>query len=173
VEPVTDAYGLLHLRKDVGIPYAGLPGAPSLLVADVVGSWRLERWESVTDDGSTVLPFGERPVGNLVYHPDGTMITTIAPADRPRLSSTDPLQGGPDDERRRVAETFIAYSGTWALSGTDVIHSVAMSLYPNWVGTRQVRHIRMLDGDRLELSTDPFLLAGRRAVQRLTWRRGP
>jgi hypothetical protein len=142
--------------------------------ADLEGSWRLERWESVADDGTVTYPFGERPDGVLVYAPDGTMITTIAPADRPRLGSMDPLRGGDDDERRRTAETFVAYAGTWARSGDDVVHMVTVSLYPNWVGTRQVRHVRLLDaGARLELSTDPFVLDGRRTVQRLSWRRGP
>jgi hypothetical protein len=142
--------------------------------AELEGSWRLERWDAVDDEGSVMLPFGERPEGILVYQPDGTMITTIAPAGRPRVSSSDPLQGGPDTERRRTAETFIAYAGTWEMSGDDVVHDVAISLYPNWVGSRQVRHVRLLDeGARLELSTDPFLLDGRRAVQRLVWRRGP
>jgi hypothetical protein len=140
--------------------------------AGLAGSWRLERWEAVGDDGSVVLPLGERPTGILVYHPDGTMITTIAPADRPRLASADPLRGGPDDERLRAAETFVAYAGTWTLDGTDVVHAVSMSLYPNWVGTRQVRHVRLSDdASTLELSTDPFLLDGRRAIQRLVWRR--
>lgn len=141
---------------------------------DLVGSWRLTGWESVADDGSVTRPFGDAPEGILVYTLDGIMITTIAPAGRPRLSSADPLLGGPDDERRRAAETFVAYSGTWTLAGGDITHSVAMSLYPNWVGTRQVRHVRLLEaGDALELSTDPFLLDGRRAIQRLRWRRGP
>lgn len=142
--------------------------------SDLEGSWRLERWEAAAEDGSVVLPFGERPEGILVYGADGTVITTIAPAGRPRLSSADPLHGGPDGERLRAAETFVAYAGTWTVAGDDVVHTVAMSLYPNWVGTRQVRHVRFLDdGARLELSTDPFLLDGRRAVQRLVWRRGP
>jgi hypothetical protein len=149
-------------------------GRPALATDDLVGSWRLERWESTADDGSVAMPFGERPEGILVYHPDGTMITTIAPAGRPRLSSPDPLRGGPDDERRRAAESFVAYGGTWTVSGADVVHAVTMSLYPNWVGTSQRRHVRLdADGARLELSTDPFALDGRRAVQRLTWRRGP
>lgn len=138
------------------------------------GSWRLERWESVGDDGSVTLPFGAAPEGILVYDADGTMITTIAPAARPRLVSADPLRGGDDDERRHAAETFVAYAGRWAVTGHDVTHTVEMSLYPNWVGTRQVRHVRLVDdGARLELSTDPFVLDGRRAVQRLVWRRGP
>jgi hypothetical protein len=69
-----------------------------------------------------------------------------------------------------AAETFIAYSGTFAFDGTDVTHTVEMSLYPNWVGTHQVRHVHLSeDGDTLELSTEPFTLAGRRSIQRLTW----
>ncbi len=140
----------------------------------IEGSWRLERWESVGDDGSVRYPFGEAPEGILVYAADGTMITTIAPAGRPRLASADPLRGGDDGERRRTAETFVAYGGGWEMRGDDVVHSVSTSLYPNWVGTRQVRHVRVIDdGARLVLSTDPFVLDGRRAIQRLTWRRGP
>lgn len=137
---------------------------------DLEGTWHLERWESVADDGSVRQPFGEHPEGILVYHPDGTMITTIAPAGRPRLASTDPLRGGDDGERLRAAETFVAYAGAWALDGHDVMHTVTMSLYPNWVGTRQVRHVRLSDGGAtLELSTDPFTLGGLRAIQRLIW----
>lgn len=137
----------------------------------LTGDWRLRDWSSVADDGVT-QPIGPTPMGILVYSSHGTMITTIAPAGRPRLSSEDPLRGGPDDERRRSAETFISYSGSYAYDGADVVHTVEMSLYPNWVGTRQVRHVQLLDGgNTLELSTDPLILDGRRAVQRLTWLR--
>ena len=60
----------------------------------------------------------------------------------------------------------------YAYDGTDVVHTVEMSLYPNWVGTRQLRHVRLSDdGNTLELSTDPLTLDGRRATQRLTWLR--
>ncbi|MBX3028881.1 MAG: lipocalin-like domain-containing protein [Chloroflexi bacterium] len=138
----------------------------------LVGDWALERWESVGDDGSVAWPMGQVVEGILVYSPDGTMITTIAPADRPRLSSPDPLVGGPDDERRVAAETFVAYAGRFHVAGSQVVHEVEMSLYPNWVGTRQARHVRLAEQDTvLELSTDPFTLGGRRAVQRLTWTR--
>jgi hypothetical protein len=141
----------------------------------LVGDWRLRRWVAEADDGSVVVPFGEAPQGILVYTSGGTMITTIAPAIRPPLSSADPLRGGPVAERSRTAETYIAYSGRYAFDGRDVTHLVEMSLYPNWVGTRQVRHANLSDdGDTLELSTDPFTLAGRRSIQRLTWVRvGP
>lgn len=136
----------------------------------LVGDWRLRRWASESDDGSVVLPLGEAPDGILVYTAGGLMMTTIARADRAPITSADPLRGGSIAERAATAETFIAYSGRFAYDGSDVTHAVEMSLYPNWVGTRQVRHVRLSDdGDTLELSTDPFTLAGRRAVQRLTW----
>ena len=138
----------------------------------LTGDWRLRDWSSVADDGGVVQPMGPTPVGILVYSADGTMITTIAPAERPRMSSGDPLRGGPDEERRLAAETFIAYSGRYVYDGADVVHTVEMSLYPNWVGTRQIRHVRLSDdGNTLELATDPLALDGRRATQRLTWLR--
>ena len=140
----------------------------------LTGDWRLRDWSSVADDGGVLQPMGPAPTGILIYTAEGTMITTIAAPGRPRLSSGDPLRGGPDDERRQSAEAFIAYSGTYSYDGTDVVHTVEMSLYPNWVGTRQVRHVRLSqNGDTLELATDPVLMDGRRAVQRLTWERGP
>ena len=136
----------------------------------LVGDWRLRRWTSESDDGRTDLPLGEAPEGILVYTQGGTMITTIARSDRTPIASPDPLCGGSLPERAATAETFIAYSGRFSYDGTDVTHTVEMSLYPNWVGTRQVRHVRLsADGDTLELSTDPFQLGGRRSVQRLTW----
>ena len=136
----------------------------------LTGDWRLRRWVSEGDDGSVTLPFGDAPEGILVYSADGTMITTIAPAGRPPLTSADPLRGGPDGERQRTAETFIAYSGRFEYDGRDVTHFVEMSLYPNWVGTAQLRHVHLSDdGSTLELSTDPFTLARRRSIQRLTW----
>ncbi len=95
------------------------------------------------EDGSTGCRSARHRTGILVYSPGGTMITTIASTARPSLSSSDPLQGGPAEERLGSAETFIAYSGRYTDDGLDVTHTVEMSLYPNWVGTRQVRHVRL------------------------------
>lgn len=140
--------------------------------AQLTGDWQLLDWVATADGGSVTRPFGDHPTGILVYSADGTMITTICPSERPRLASGDALVGGPDAERLRSAETFIAYSGRFHLEGEDVVHEVGMSLYPNWVGTRQVRHIRWSpDGATLELSTDPVTMQQGRAVQRLTWQR--
>jgi hypothetical protein len=137
----------------------------------LVGSWRLASWVAVGEDGSSEQPMGPDPDGLLIYSAEGLMITTIGRAGRPRVAGDDPVSG-PADERLAAAETFIAYSGTFVVDGGEVAHSVDMSLFPNWVGTQQRRHVTLsADGDTLTLSTDRMMMRGRRAIQRLTWRR--
>lgn len=116
-------------------------------------------------------PMGEAPEGVLVYTKDGTMITTIGLPGRLPIDGGDPL-AGPVEQRLEAMTTFIAYAGTFHVAGGDVVHEVTMSLFPNWVGTTQRRHVSLSpDGRTLVLSADPFVLRGRLSTQRLTWER--
>lgn len=139
--------------------------------ADLVGTWRLQRWTAEADDGSASEPFGAAPEGILVYTADGTMITTMARAERPSLGGRGLLAGAPD-ELAAVARSFVAYSGRWRLDGGDVIHEVEISLHPDWVGTAQRRHVALDPGGRtLVLSSDPMAVGESFGVQRLEWER--
>ena len=110
--------------------------------------------------------------GLLVYSAEGAMVTTIGRRDRPSLA-TDDLTGGYGlTSRLAAASSFIAYSGRYRYDGANVIHSVETSLFPNWVGRSQVRHVTLSsDRQTLTLSSEPMVVAGRLASQRLTWRR--
>lgn len=137
----------------------------------LVGAWRLVTWESIGDDGSVTHPMGADPQGVVVYTPDGTMMTTIGRRDRAPIGGGDMLDG-PAEERLAAFGSFIAYTSRFRIEGSDVIHAVEMSLFPNWVGTEQRRHVELsADGDGLVLSADPFLLRGRISRHRLSWRR--
>jgi hypothetical protein len=139
--------------------------------AALVGTWRLRTWTSTFADGGVGEPFGQAPEGVLVYTDGGTMITTIGRAARPPITGGD-LLSGPDDEILAMARSFIAYSGGWSIDGDDVLHAVAMSLFPDWVGGVQRRHVALLDdGATLVLTTDAMVLRGRTGVQRLEWER--
>ena len=48
--------------------------------------------------------------------------------------------------------TALAYCGRYRVDGDCVVHTVEMSMYPNWVGTEQRRAYRF-DGDRIVLRT--------------------
>jgi hypothetical protein len=137
---------------------------------DLVGTWRLRTWTSEGADGEQT-PMGERPEGLLVYTADGTMIATMGRSGRPAIDGID-MHGGPVEQRLDAMSTFIAYYGTFRVDGGDVVHDVTMSLFPNWVGTSQRRHVTMsADGDGLTLSADPFVVRGRLGTQVLTWER--
>ncbi len=114
---------------------------------------------------------GEAPAGVIVYTADGTIMVTISASDRPPIEGNDPF-GGPDHQRLAAMRTFLAYSGTYHLDGSDLIHDVVISFYPNWVGGAQRRHAALSDNGRtLTLSTDPIVAAGRTSIQRLVWDR--
>jgi hypothetical protein len=141
-----------------------------LVAEDLIGTWRLVSWVS-EGEGFADHPMGDDPEGVVVYTTDGTMITTIGRAGRPPIDGGDML-AGPVDQRLAAMSTFIAYSSDFRIEGGDVIHEVRMSLFPNWVGSRQRRHVSLSDeGRHLVLSSDPFLLNGRMSVQRLAWER--
>ena len=110
---------------------------------------------------------GEHPEGVVVYTADGTMITTHRPGRPPADRRHGHATGGPVEQRLEAMATFIAYSGTFRVDGGDVVHHVTMSLYPNWMGTSQRRHVALsADGNELDLSADPFVVRGRLGTQR-------
>jgi hypothetical protein len=137
--------------------------------AGLLGAWRLLTWESIAEDGTVTHPMGEDPEGVVVYTPDGTMMTTLGRAGRTPITGGD-MMGGPEDERLAAFSSFVAYQSRFHMDGGDIIHVVEMSLFPNWVGTAQRRHVELsADGRSLVLSSDPFLLRGRMTSQRLAW----
>lgn len=77
-------------------------------------------------------------------------------------------------ERASAAAGYLSYAGRFEVIGDLVHHHVELSLFPDWVGGVQVRHIDWItnkDGTTdLELSTahEP---QERSAVNRLRWRR--
>lgn len=66
--------------------------------------------------------------------------------------------------------TGLSYYGRWWIEGDRIIHAVELSVFPNWVGTEQVRFFRFED-DRVVLRTPPTLRRGSSGFAELTWRR--
>ncbi len=137
----------------------------------LVGGWRLRTWVAIADDGSETRPLGDAPGGLLTYSADGTVIGIMGSSGRPRFQADD-VTGGSDAERAAAFATFIAYGGRYELTGDTVTHAVETSLFPNWVGTRQVRRWELdATGRQLTLTSPPLSLRGATRVQRLVWER--
>jgi hypothetical protein len=134
----------------------------------LVGSWRLVRWENRDADGTVSYPMGPDAQGYIMYNPDGYMSVLITGPDRPLFRDAD-IGAGTGEELARAAATCIAYCGRYEVQPGRVVHYVENSLFPNWVSTKQER-IMELDGSLLTLST-AVLYAGQQRVASLVWQR--
>ena len=136
---------------------------------EFVGVWRLQSMEVHSRDGKSTYPFGEDASGYICYTKEGFMSVSIMRRERGQYSSNDYL-GGTIDERAAAAHGYLSYCGPYETTEDRVIHHVEMSLFPNWIGQDLVRFYRF-DGDRLFLTTDPFVIDGNEQIARLVWRR--
>ena len=138
--------------------------------ADLVGAWRLKRWETVYEDGRRTEPFGAGAEGLIQYTADGWMSATIMAAGRGRLSRANP-RAAPARERAAAFDSYFSYAGRWRLAGGVVRHEVTLALNPALVGTPQLRDAR-LSGRTLTLSATEEVPGGRR-THRIVWQRVP
>jgi hypothetical protein len=139
----------------------------------LAGAWELTDVVEEAADGSPARrPHGERPIGFLLYTPDGHMSAQIMRRDRDAIASPDWSDLTPE-QYAEEARGYFAYCGAYELdaqAGT-VTHIVLAALFPNWVGTRQARAVRF-DGDTLVLSSpSPELSGGRLVTTRVSWER--
>ncbi len=138
----------------------------------ILGSWELVSWTISLGD-QTSHPFGENPLGRILYTPDGQMSAAIARHDRARLSSPVPSKA-PSAEKFAAFDSYFSYGGAFRIEGGDVVHTVELSLNPNFVGTEQRRHMTFGGGpsgeENLTLSADEDTPNGTRH-HRLCWKR--
>lgn len=117
----------------------------------LVGAWSLVSWSiEFSDARPTRYPYGEAPVGSIVYSDNGRMLAAISRSDRNSLSVGVPQQA-PDTEKTAAFDSFFSYGGRYAIEGDTVIHSVDIALNPNFVGSEQRRSM-LFEGDCLTLS---------------------
>lgn len=139
------------------------------IASRLVGTWSLARWEAQVGDQPPTLPFGPDAAGRIMYDWVGNMAVQLLIPDRPRFASPDWTEGTPS-ELEAAFEGFFAYYGDYTLDETagTVTHHLQAALFPNWIGTEQVRTFRF-EGDTLVLNTPPTVGQGMEAVHTLWW----
>jgi hypothetical protein len=148
------------------LPHASLREA-------LIGSWALVSWvQTDITTGEEALPIGPCPQGFLLYTDDGYMSAQLATPDRATFAGGDMNRGTPE-EYIAAGKSYLAYSGPYRVDEARhaVEHGMAISLFPNWTGDRQLRIVE-LDGDELRLKADgPIMYDGSLKNTTVTWRR--
>ncbi|NEM99439.1 lipocalin-like domain-containing protein [Pontibacter burrus] len=140
----------------------------------LIGAWMLVSYiEKPVDSSDPFYPMSEKPMGIIMYTPDGYMSAQLMHPDRRSFASGDWFDGT-DEEYKQEASTYIAYSGPFHVDEEkqSLTHSMFVSLFPNWTGQTQPRVVK-IEGDLLHLSTaTPIVSNGKEVNSFLTWRRG-
>ena len=132
----------------------------------LIGSWKLDAFELQTADGRTVHPYGQDLKGYLFYNADGFMSAAFMNAERGRIRGAD-LEAA---AKTSTYDQFMAYTGPFVIEGDRIRHFVEVSSLEVWTGTVQERWYK-IDGDRLELLTQPLTVGSDAPVGKLVWTR--
>jgi hypothetical protein len=132
----------------------------------LIGSWKLDAFELQTADGKTVHPYGQDLTGYLFYNADGFMSAAFMTAARGRIRGAD-LEAA---AKTSTYDQFMAYTGPFVIEGDRIRHFVEVSSLEIWTGTVQERWYK-IDGDRLELLTQPLTVGSDAPVGKLVWTR--
>ncbi len=139
----------------------------------LVGAWTLTGFvERDIGTGVENHPFGEHPLGLILYTPDGYVSAQLQLPERPLFASGDLLRATPE-EYAAAGSSYVAYSGRFFVDEgkKSLSHEMAVSFFPNWFGQRQVRLVEVND-DYLRLRPDgPRRVDGVLKTATLTWRR--
>ena len=139
----------------------------------LIGTWQLVSYvDRDVDSGEETHPMGDHPLGFITYTPDGFVSAHLSSAHRPPFQVNDPY-GGTAEEYTQAARRYVAYCGPFQVDerSQSLIHEMQVSLFPNWLGQRQMR-LAQIDGDLLRLATAaPMTFAGTRKIAILVWRR--
>jgi hypothetical protein len=136
----------------------------------LIGAWQLVNF--VMRDMTTNAedrPWGEHPLGLILYTHDGYVSAQL---QRPGLAPfvhDDPF-GATAAEYAAAGSSCIAYSGRFFVDEADqsVCHEMAVSFFPNWLGQRHRRKVKIA-GEFLQLTVDRP--NGEPKIATLTWRK--
>ncbi|NGZ87353.1 lipocalin-like domain-containing protein [Duganella aceris] len=126
------------------LPAAAAPNAGPQLT----GVWRLVRYVDTPDNAQPIYAFGEHPVGQFIFTPEGSFSINIM--RNPPAPETATVDIDPD---ACIPAWYCSYFGTYRLaeSGRQWIARVEGGNIPSYVGTNQTRSFE-LSGDRLRIS---------------------
>lgn len=140
-----------------------------------IGVWKLTSGVA-TDEvtGQVRYPWGENPVGRLVYDEAGRVFAQLMNRGRrpvggiPNQGAATAIAASSAEEMREMLTGFNAYFGTFDIDepSRTVIHHVQSALIPSWVGSDQRRKYEFSGRDQLII-----LNTASQVAYRLVWDR--
>ncbi|MEQ1677385.1 MAG: lipocalin-like domain-containing protein [Chitinophagaceae bacterium] len=134
-----------------------------------VGVWSLVSVENVNADSSRTYPYGENPVGMLIFGKDGDYASQLLKAKRPKITSNNKNTATPE-ENKALVQGNNSHFGTYIIDEKDhtITYKVEYAFFPNWEG-RELKASYILSGDTLRSFSTNTTFGGSSVI--VTWRR--
>jgi hypothetical protein len=112
----------------------------------LIGTWRLvEYWNQPKGDAVKRYPYGEQPLGYIVYDCTGHVFVQFARNPLLARLSSEQLRTAGADDLRATVDGYVAYFGTYTVDAARgvVVHHVIADVRREYTGTDQERPFRV------------------------------
>ena len=140
---------------------------------EIIGSWKLLSYIEVSlEDTNSYFPVGKTPTGILMFNPDGYMSVQITSNELLHFESEDRAVASDQEIRNRLL-TYIAFSGRYVVDNNTVcvVYHIETSLFPNWMGAKQIRKLDFENDILYQKTVEPILSNGKLVHAYMTWQR--
>jgi hypothetical protein len=135
----------------------------------IVGVWQLVRYTTAYEGEPERYPLGRDAVGYIMYTADGFMSGSMMRAGREPFAVADRFSAT-TAEKARAFDDYVTYCGRYRVEDDRVLHSIEVSLLPNWIGEEQPRRIEWHGEARVSLVGE-WVVEGRKRVATIGWTR--
>jgi len=106
----------------------------------LVGSWTLVTNFTTDANGKKEPSYGEKPMGQVSFSPNGRYTLIITRPDLPKFASNSRVKGTPE-ENKAIVGGMIAHYGTYTVDdkAKAIVFHIESASFPNWNGTEQRR----------------------------------
>ena len=114
--------------------------------ADLVGTWRIvEFWNRSSGDAPKQYPYGEHPVGYIVYDNTGHVFVEMASERQPSRLTPQQLRVASREDLLATMDAYVAYFGTYTVdtARSVVVHHVEGDVRREYIGTDQDRPFQL------------------------------
>jgi hypothetical protein len=136
----------MNRRRVIGLPMIAALGlmlsashGTAQSAKDLVGTWAIV----------TAKNYGSMPKGALMFDANGHFSMMFMRADLPKFASNNRTQGTAAEYKGTVNGS-LAFYGTYAVNGTEIVFHIESSTFANWNGTDQKRINLSVVGDELK-----------------------
>lgn len=119
---------------------------PRLPSPDLIGTWRVvEFWNQKSPDAPKQYPFGEHPIGYIVYDATGHVFVEMATNPQPSRITEQQRHALTREDALSTIEAYVAYWGTYTIDVSHgvVVHHVEGDSRREYIGTDQERPFRV------------------------------